>query len=195
MPDPENLPDVVAEPEPTDIRETQGVEGVDWELVAQYPDSGRQWIRITSEEEAAREGVAMKHAVYPFYVHFSGGKAYGMASLTYENADENQARGQADFFSLRETDGSPVATVMNRGGVMEIAVGQSNQNPFRGYNAHLRDLAEITGVRITERSYPYRGISAGMARTGFRKSSRNAISGPMTFARKLSQAVSFRLGR
>jgi hypothetical protein len=129
----------------------------------------RTWFRIESEAEAIAESEIMRHAVEK---HFRRARESAVAhytpatSMSYIERDIGLSahiqRAMPLFLTLREHDGTPLATAMlPPGGATDesfrtIIVGPANGDPFATHGAAIAALAAHFGLALTrERCYPY----------------------------------------
>ena len=129
----------------------------------------RTWFRIETEAEAAAESDIMKHAVDK---HFRRARENATAqykpapSMSYIERDiglgAHIQRAMPLFLTLREHDGTPLATAMlPPGGAADesfrtIIVGPANGDPFAAHGDSIGALAPHFGLTLTrERCYPY----------------------------------------
>ena len=129
----------------------------------------RTWFRIESEAEAIAESEIMKHAVDK---HFRRAREAAVAgykpapSMSYIERDiglgAHIQRSMPLFLTLREHDGTPLATAMlPPGGAADdsfrtIIVGPANGDPFAAHGEAIAALGAHFGLTLTrERCYPY----------------------------------------
>jgi hypothetical protein len=129
----------------------------------------RTWFRIETEAEAVAESEIMRHAVEK---HFrreraaAAGKYTPSPSMSYIERDIGLAahvqRTMPLFLTLREHDGTPLATAMlPPGGAADesfrtIVVGPANGDPFASHGEAIAALGRHFGLTLTrERCYPY----------------------------------------
>lgn len=130
---------------------------------------GRQtWFRIETEAEAAHESEVMRHAVEKYFrrERETAVKSYKPLTTSYIERDialgAHIQRSMPLFLTLRENDGTPLATAMLPPGGKEaenfrtIVVGPANADPFGAHDAAIQALATHFGLTLTrERCYPY----------------------------------------
>ena len=129
----------------------------------------RTWFRIETDAEAEAETQLMRHAVEKHFRQFGKEAAASYApsmSLPYIERDiglgAHIQRSMALFLTLREHDGTALATAMlpPGGGADEsfrtIIVGPANGDPFAAHGAAIAVLGSHFGLTLTrERCYPY----------------------------------------
>lgn len=129
----------------------------------------KAWFRIETEAEAAAESAAMRHAVEKYFrrERDAAVKAWRPAATTnYIERDIGLAahvlRVMPLFLTLREHDGTPLATAMlpplakENGVFRTIVVGPANGDPFAGEPDAIAALAAHFGLGLSrERCYPY----------------------------------------
>ena len=129
----------------------------------------RAWFRIETDAEAASESEAMRHAVEKFFRRERDAavrKYKPSPSMSYIERDIGLAahiqRSMPLFLTLREHDGTPLATAMlPPGGAADdsfrtIIVGAANADPFAGHGEAIEALAAHYGLTLTrEACYPY----------------------------------------
>ena len=133
----------------------------------------RTWFRIESEAEAAAESEIMKHAVEKYFrrEREAAVRNYRPLATNYIERDIGLAahvqRTMPLFLTLREHDGTPLATAMLPPGGKEsdsfrsIIVGPGNSDPFGAHDAAIQALGTHFGLTLSrERCYPYQGKSA-----------------------------------
>jgi hypothetical protein len=132
----------------------------------------RTWFRIESEAEAATESEIMKHAVEKYFrrEHEAAVRAWRPLTTNTIERDIGLAahiqRTMPLFLTLREHDGTPLATAMlpPAGKVSDsfrtIIVGPGNADPFAGHDAAIQALGKHFGLTLSrERCYPYQDKS------------------------------------
>lgn len=128
----------------------------------------RAWFRIETEAEAAAESEVMRHAVEK---HFrrereAAVQKYQPTAANYIERDIGLAahvqRSMPLFLTLREHDGTPLATAMlppegkESDGFRMIIVGPANADPFAAHDEAIQVLAKHFGLTLTkERCFPY----------------------------------------
>lgn len=129
----------------------------------------RTWFRIESEAEAAAESQIMRHAVEKYFrrEHAAAAAKYRPApSTNYIERDIGLSahiqRTMPLFLTLREHDGTPLATAMLPPGAKDdssfrmIVVGAANADPFAAQSEAIDALAAHYGLTLSrERCYPY----------------------------------------
>jgi len=133
----------------------------------------RTWFRIESEAEAAAESDIMKHAVEKYFrrEREAAVRNYRPLTTNYIERDIGLAahiqRTMPLFLTLRERDGTPLATAMLPPGGKDsdsfrsIIVGPGNADPFGAHDAAISALGAHFGLTLSrERCYPYHGRSA-----------------------------------
>ncbi|HXC53812.1 MAG TPA: hypothetical protein VNU97_00805 [Rhizomicrobium sp.] len=138
------------------------------QFICDAPDR-RTWFRIETEGEAAAESAVMRHAVEKYFrrEHASAAAGYRPAPATnYIERDiglgAHVLRTMPLFLTLREADGTPLATAMLPPGGKEtdgfrmIVVGPANADPFGAHDAAIQALAAHYGLTLSRaRCYPY----------------------------------------
>lgn len=128
----------------------------------------KTWFRIESEAEAAAESEIMRHAVEKYFRR-EREAAIGKYRPTAANAIERDiglaahiARSMPLFLTLREHDGTGIATAMlppggkDSDGFRILIVGPANADPFGAQDDAIGALARHYGLTLTrERCYPY----------------------------------------
>jgi hypothetical protein len=130
---------------------------------------GKTWFRIETEAEAAAESETMRHAVEKYFrkEHEKAAASFQPISKVYfEQEIGLKAHVQREmplFLTLRDDDGSPLATAMLPPGGKDdrsfrpIIVGAGNADPYPSEGEAIRALAEHFGMTLErERCYPYR---------------------------------------
>jgi hypothetical protein len=128
----------------------------------------RTWFRIETEAEAAAESETMRHAVEKYFrrERETAVRLYQPTSTNYIERDIGLAahiqRTMSMFLTLRENDGTPLATAMlppggaDNGDFRIIIVGPANSDPFAAHDESIQALAGHFGLTLTrERCYPY----------------------------------------
>ena len=128
----------------------------------------RTWFRIESDAEAAAESEIMRHAVEKYFrrERETAIKSYKPTSSTYIERDiglaAHIARSMPLFLTLREHDGTGLATAMLPPGAKEadgfrtLIVGPANADPFAAQADAIAALGKHFGLTLTrERCYPY----------------------------------------
>jgi hypothetical protein len=130
--------------------------------------SRRTWFRIETEAEAAAESQAMRHAVEKYFrrERESAVQSYKPTATSYIERDiglnAHIQRTMPLFLTLREHDGTPLATAMlppegkESDSFRMIIVGPANADPFVAHDAEIQALAKHFGLTLTrERCFPY----------------------------------------
>lgn len=130
--------------------------------------SRRTWFRIETEGEAAAESEAMHHAVEKYFrrERDAAVSSYRPSVSSYIERDiglkAHVLRTMPLFLTLREHDGTPIATAMlpPNGKAFDdfrmIIVGPSNSDPFAGDDASIQALAKHYGLTLNrECCFPY----------------------------------------
>jgi hypothetical protein len=128
----------------------------------------RTWFRIETEAEAVAESETMRHAVEKYFrrEYEAAVRSYKPLTTNYIERDIGLAahiqRSMPLFLTLREHDGTPLATAMlppggkADEGFRTIVVGPANGDPFGAHDAAIAALAKHFGLSLTrERCYPY----------------------------------------
>jgi hypothetical protein len=128
----------------------------------------RTWFRIETEAEAAAESEAMRHAVEKYFrrEREAAVKLYRPANAAFIESDigltAHIQRTMPLFLTLRENDGTALATAMLPPGGMDngdfriIVVGPANGDPFAAHDESIQALGAHFGMTLTrERCYPY----------------------------------------
>src|SRR5213080_2229233 len=130
--------------------------------VCDAPD-GRTWFRIETEAEAATESEGMRHAVEKFFR-----KEQEKATLSFQPISKvyfeqeiglkaHIQREMPLFLTLREMDGTPLATAMlppngrDDRSFRPIIVGPNNADPYPSQGDAIRALGQHYGMTL-ERS-------------------------------------------
>jgi hypothetical protein len=131
--------------------------------------SGRRtWFRIETEAEAAAESLAMRHAVEKYFrrEREAAIQSYRPTAASYIERDIGLAahiqRTMPLFLTLREHDGTPLATAMlppegkESDSFRMIIVGPANADPFVAHDEAIQALAKHFGLTLNrERCFPY----------------------------------------
>ena len=129
----------------------------------------RTWFRIETEAEAAAESEAMRHAVEKYFRRERESALHSYkpaASMSYIERDiglgAHILRSMPLFLTLREHDGTPLATAMlppdgkEDDGFRAIIVGPANADPFTAHGEAIAALGRHLGLSLSrERCYPY----------------------------------------
>ncbi|MEI9991802.1 MAG: hypothetical protein WDM86_17400 [Rhizomicrobium sp.] len=129
----------------------------------------KAWFRIESEAEATAESETMRHAVEKYFRRERDAavrKYRPSPSMSYIERDIGLAahvqRTMPLFLTLREHDGTPLATAMLPPGGRDdenfrlIVVGPANTDPFASQAEAIAALGRHFGLTLTrERCYPY----------------------------------------
>jgi hypothetical protein len=129
----------------------------------------KAWFRIETEAEAAAESETMRHAVEKYFRRERDAavrKYQPSPSMSYIERDIGLAahiqRTMPLFLTLREHDGTPLATAMLPPGGTEdesfrtIIVGPANGDPFGTQVEAIAALGSHFGLSLThEHCYPY----------------------------------------
>jgi hypothetical protein len=128
----------------------------------------RAWFRIETEAEAAAESETMRHAVEKYFrrEREAAVQKYQPSATTFIERDIGLAahvqRTMPMFLTLREHDGTPLATAMlppqgkDVDGFRMIIVGPSNGDPFAAHDDAIQALARRFGLTLTrELCFPY----------------------------------------
>ena len=128
----------------------------------------RTWFRIETEAEAAAESETMHHAVEKYFRRESDAaiSSYRPTATSYIERDiglkAHILRTMPLFLTLREHDGTPIATAMLPPNGKEfddfrmIIVGPSNGDPFATHDEAMQALATHYGLTLNrERCFPY----------------------------------------
>lgn len=138
------------------------------EYVCDAPGN-RTWFRLVSEGEAANELELMRHAVEKYFRREREKAAESFKPLTSVFIEQDIGkeahiqRAMPLFLTLRDDEGSPLATAMLAPGGRDdpgfgcIVVGPANADPYPQHGDAIEALAEHFGVAL-ERAhcYPYR---------------------------------------
>jgi hypothetical protein len=128
----------------------------------------RTWFRIETEAEAAAESEEMRHAVEKYFrrERDAAVASYRPTATSYIERDiglkAHVLRTMPLFLTLREHDGTPIATAMLPPNGKEfddfrmIIVGSSNSDPFATHDEAIQALAKHYGLTLNrERCFPY----------------------------------------
>ena len=128
----------------------------------------RTWFRIEAEAEAAAEAAAMRHAVEKYFrrEREAAVQSYQPATQSFIERDiglnAHVQRTMPIFLTLREHDGTPLATAMlppegkENANFRMIIVGPQNSDPFVDLGEAIAALATHYGLTLTrERCFPY----------------------------------------
>ncbi|MEI9996819.1 MAG: hypothetical protein WDM91_19655 [Rhizomicrobium sp.] len=129
----------------------------------------RTWFRIETEAEATAESETMRHAVEKYFrrAYEAAVRSYRPAStISYIERDiglgAHVRRSMPLFLTLREHDGTPLATAMLPPGGTEdavfrtIIVAAANGDPFATFGEAIAALGSHFDLSLTrERCYPY----------------------------------------
>jgi len=128
----------------------------------------RTWFRIETEAEAAAESEVMRHAVEKYFRREREAAVRSYKPLTSNYIERDIAlsahiqRAMPMFLTLREHDGTPLATAMlppggqAADGFRSIIVGPANADPFAAHDEAIQALATHFGLTLTrELCYPY----------------------------------------
>jgi len=146
----------------------RGFESRPMQYICDAPER-KAWFRIETEAEAAAESEAMRHAVEKYFrrERDAAVRKYKPAtSMSYIERDIGLSghilRTMPLFLTLREHDGTPLATAMLPAGGKDddsfrtIVVGPANGDPFAAQAGAIAALASHFGLTLTrERCYPY----------------------------------------
>src|ERR1700720_2176168 len=136
--------------------------------VCDAPD-GKTWFRIETEAEAASESETMRHAVEKYFrkeQEKASASFQPISKVSFEQEIGLKAHIQREmplFLTLRDGEGSPVATAMLPPGGKDdrsfrpIIVGPGNADPYPEEGDAIRALGEHFGMKLERaRCYPYR---------------------------------------
>ena len=128
----------------------------------------RTWFRIETEAEAAAESEAMRHAVEKYFRREREAAVRSYKPLAANTIERDIAlgahiqRSMPLFLTLREHDGTPLATAMlpplakTDESFRTIIVGPANGDPFGAQDAAIAALGKHFSLSLTrERCYPY----------------------------------------
>ena len=135
--------------------------------------SRRTWFRIETEAEAVAESQAMRHAVEKYFrrEHEAAVQSYKPTAANYIERDiglkAHVQRAMPLFLTLREHDGTPLATAMlppegkPSDSFRMIIVGPANADPFVAHDAAIQALGKHFGLTLTrELCFPYQNYGA-----------------------------------
>lgn len=129
---------------------------------------GKTWFRLETEAEAAAESDVMKHAVEKYFR-----RERDKALQSYQPAQPSSierdiglkshvTRAMPLFLTLRERDGTPLATAMLPPGGKDdhqfriIIVGPANADPYPGEGDSIASLGKHYGLTLDRaRCFPY----------------------------------------
>jgi hypothetical protein len=130
--------------------------------------AGKTWFRIESQMEAEQESLAMDHAVEKYFrrEQEKAAQSYRPASQNYIEQDIGRsahvARAMALFLTLRDREGTPLATAMLPpraqfdSGFRVIIVGPKNSDPYVEHSDAIAALAAHTKLTLDREScFPY----------------------------------------
>jgi hypothetical protein len=130
---------------------------------------GKTWFRIETEAEAASESETMRHAVEKYFRKEQEKAVQSfqpISKVSFEQEIGLKAHIQREmplFLTLRDGDGTPLATAMLPPGGKDdrsfrpIIVGPGNADPYPEDGDSIRALAEHHGLTLERaRCYPYR---------------------------------------
>jgi hypothetical protein len=130
---------------------------------------GKTWFRLETPAEAAAEALAMHHAVEKHFCREmeKATRSYQPVSKTFiEQEIGLKAHIQREmplFLTLREMDGTPLATAMlppsghDDRSFRPIIVGVGNADPYPSQGDAIRALGQHYGISLERaRCYPYR---------------------------------------
>lgn len=130
--------------------------------------AGKTWFRMENESEAAQESLAMEHAVEKYFRREQDKaiQSYRPASQNYIEQDIGRAahiaREMAVFLTLRDREGTPLATAMlpPRGqadsGFRTIIVGPNNSDPYAAHSDAIAALGAHYKLTLDrENCFPY----------------------------------------
>ena len=136
--------------------------------VCDAPD-GKTWFRIETEAEAAAESETMRHAVEKYFRKEQEKATQSfqpISKVSFEQEIGLKAhiqRAMPLFLTLRDGDGTPLATAMLPPGGKDdrsfrpIIVGTGNADPYPEDGDAIRALGENHGMTLERaRCYPYR---------------------------------------
>ena len=129
---------------------------------------GRTWFRLETEAEAAKESQLMNHAVEKYFRQEEA-KAHASFTPASQRFIEQEIGRKAHvqrampwFLTLREGDGTPLATAMLPPGGQEdpgfriIIVGSGNADPYHEHGESIEALGAHLGLELDRvRCYPY----------------------------------------
>src|SRR5579864_8436576 len=130
---------------------------------------GKTWFRIESEAEAVAESETMRHAVEKYFrkEHVKAAQSFQpISKVRFEQEIGLKAHIQREmplFLTLRESDGTPLATAMlppngrDDRSFRPIIVGPNNADPYPEQDDETRAQAQHYGMTLERaRCYPYR---------------------------------------
>jgi hypothetical protein len=130
---------------------------------------GRTWFRVETEEEAAAESEAMRHAVEKYFRQEKekAARTYRpLSSVRFEQEiglKSHILREMPMFLTLRDGEGEALVTAMLPPGGCEdpsfkpIVVGVQNADPYPAHGDAIEALGEHFGLVLERtRCYPYR---------------------------------------
>lgn len=129
----------------------------------------KTWFRIETDVEAAAESEMMRHAVEKYFRRERDAAVakYKPVTTAFIERDiglnAHVLRTMPMFVTLRENDGTPLATAMlppggkdDGGDFRIIVVGPANGDPFAAQSDAIEALGKHFGLSLTrERCYPY----------------------------------------
>jgi hypothetical protein len=130
---------------------------------------GKTWFRIDSEAEAVAESETMRHAVEKYFrkEHDKAAQSFRPVSKVYFEQEiglkAHILREMPLFLTLRDGDGTPLATAMLPPGGRDdrtfrpIIVGIANADPYVDHADAIKALGQHFGLALERgRCYPYR---------------------------------------
>jgi hypothetical protein len=130
---------------------------------------GKTWFRIETESEAVAESETMRHAVEKYFRKEQDRAAQSfrpISKVSFEQEIGLKAHIQREmplFLTLREMDGTPLATAMlppsgrDDRSFRPIIVGSGNADPYPSQGDAIRTLGQHYGISLERaRCYPYR---------------------------------------
>jgi hypothetical protein len=130
---------------------------------------GKTWFRIETESEAVAESETMRHAVEKYFRKEQDRAAQSfrpISKVSFEQEIGLKAHIQREmplFLTLREMDGTPLATAMlppsgrDDRSFRPIIVGPGNADPYPSQGDAIRALGQQYGISLERaRCYPYR---------------------------------------
>ncbi len=131
-------------------------------------EDGRTWFRIETEAEAHAESEVMKHAVEKYFrrEREAALKSYQPAQPASIERDiglkAHIARTMPLFLTLRDREGSPLATAMLPPGGKDVSsfkiiiVAEANADPYPAHQASIEALGTHFGLVLDRaRCFPY----------------------------------------
>jgi hypothetical protein len=131
--------------------------------------NGKTWFRIETEAEATAESETMRHAVEKYFrkeLEKATQSFQPISKVFFEQEIGLKAHIQREmplFLTLRDGDGTPLATAMLPPGGKDdrsfrpIIVGAGNADPYPEQGDSIRALGEQYGMTLERaRCYPYR---------------------------------------